>query len=816
MPSHIPDEFVPPSTALITKSGRYYPLEDANAQAPASPPPPSLRDFFDILRRRKTIAINAFLLVVALGTLVTLMTKPVWNTSARLLVEGKSNTLAINNSNDPMGAALTPKSGHEVDTQIEILRSSMVLKQVYEETKVPPGAVNLAVRRVAQTDVIELSFTSNSRPFVERFARQLPKIYERQTRDDRLREVSAALSFAQKSLTEQNAKLTRTEKAFADFKNQKGVVDATIEVPAAIEANAQVRRDLVAAESEADKLQSTLQSLTAQRAGMAAFVVTPLTTTNPAIIALRTQIADLNSQRASLLFLYKASDDRVRQIDGQIRELKARLASTPETVTNTSRAPNPAVAEVDAKISDTRTAIQAAARVVAPLRARVAAQGVHLGGYTDIQRRLAQLQRDLDSSSSASKTLGESVLQLTLRKKALEAAGAPVMTMEASGPPVQIAPRLGRGILMAMLLGLLVACGAALLQDSLDDHLRDENEARQLLDTSILGYFPMWGNSKTRPILNLENPDRHLLESFRVLRSNVQFTLVSKGDKRGTKLLITSSVPAEGKSYVASNLAIAMALDGRRVILVDTDLHRPRQHEIFGAGRYPGITDVLVGNAKLRDCVQEVGIPNLRFIAAGVTPPNPAELLNSAVMDVVIDRLSQGADLVIFDSPPMLATADSQVLSAKMDGVVYVMQLGRVPRSAVKRSFELLQQAGAHVIGIVFNKVERQQNKAYSSYSGYYYSDYSDDVEEGENGENGSLPSGGKDKAATSFLSGVSKMTKGRSPHDSQRGATTTATAGRNGNSSNGNSSPNGSSNGASSLHDDDDDDHQSGSGTAI
>ena len=780
MPLHTPDEFVPPSTALITKSGRYYPLEDPKAQAPASTPPPSLRDFFDILRRRKVIALNAFLLVVALGTLVTLMTKPVWSTSARLLVEGRNNTVAISNSNDPMGVALTPKSGHEVDTQIEILRSSMVLKDAYKEAAVPPGAVTMVVRRVAQTDVIELNFTSNSRLFVERFATNLPKIYERQTRDDRLREVSAALNFAQKSLAEQNTKLTRTEKAFSDFKNQKGVVDATIEVPQAIEASAQIRRDLVTAESEAAKLQVTLQSLITQRRGMAAFVVTPLTTTNPAIIALRTQIADLNSRRTSLLFLYKENDDRVRQIDGQIKELKARLAGTPETVTNTSRAPNPAIAEVDARISDTRTALQAAQRVVAPLQKRVAVQGQHLGGYTDIQRRLAQLQRDLDSSSNATKTLGESVMQLTLRKKALEAAGAPVMTMEASGPAVQIAPRLSRGIFMAMLLGALVACGAALLQDSLDDHLRDEDEARRLLDTPTLGYFPMWANAKTRPLLNLENPDRHLLESFRVLRSNVQFTLVSKGNNRGTKLLITSSVPSEGKSYVASNLAIAMALDGRRVILVDTDLHRPRQHEIFGANRYPGLTDVLVGNAKLSECVQEVGIPNLRFMAAGVTPPNPAELLNSAVMDAVIERLSRGADLVIFDSPPILATADSQVLSAKMDGVIYVMQLGRVPRSAVQRACELLKQANAHIVGVVFNKVERQQNKAYNN---YYYSDYSDDPEEDEGG---AISQNTKDKVATSLMAGVNKTfkTKGHLASDPDGGGTATATTHKNGSSS--------------------------------
>lgn len=275
----------------------------------------------------------------------------------------------------------------------------------------------------------------------------------------------------------------------------------------------------------------------------------------------------------------------------------------------------------------------------------------------------------------------------------------------------------------ALFLGALLACGAALLQESLDDHIRDEEEARRLLGTSILGYFPLLPTKGERPMLNLEKPDKGLLESFRVLRSNVHFALVNSP---GQKILVTSAIPGEGKSYVASNLAIAMALNGSTVILVDTDLHRPRQHEIFNVPRHPGLTDALVGNAKLRDCVQEVGVPGMRLITAGVTPPNPAELLNSTVMDAVIDRLGKGADVVIFDSPPLLATADSQVLSSKVDGVIFVMQLGRVPRSATQRSFELLRQAKARIIGMVFNQIEEQSGKSYGNYS-YSYSDDTDD-----------------------------------------------------------------------------------------
>ncbi len=752
----IPDEFMPPAEASVIRSGRSYPQEPSNGASSASPPP-SLRDFFDILRRRKAIAFNAFLLVMILGIVVTLMTKPVFSTGLRLLVEGRSNTVAINNSSDPLSSVFQPPPGREVDTQIEILRSSGVINQVYKEAGLAPGAVGVSVRRVDMTDVIEIAVTSNNRDAADRFAATLPKIYENLTRNERLREVSAALDFAQKTLDQQRKKLVTTEKEYEDFKNKKGIVNADAEVATAIESSATARSDYVKAQAQVNSLQGELAAQLKQRSALSSDIDTPVTTTNPAIAPLKERLADRKSERASVLFFYKPDDERVKQIDAQIVELTQRLNNTPTTVTNVSRAPNPAIREVDGKISNTRTALEAARQSVGPLKDRVESQTKYLGGFNDIQRREAQLQRDLDSSGNASKTLAESVLQLTLRKEALDAAGSPVSTMETAPPAYQIAPRVGRGIFMAILLALVAACAAALLQDSLDDHLHNESEARAVLDTSILGYFPMLSNKSDseRPILDLQNPDRGLLEGFRALRSNVQFTLVNKNNavNVGHKLLITSTLPGEGKSYVASNLAIAMALDGRRVILVDADLHRPRAHVIFDLPKQPGLTDILVGESPLQEALKMVGIPNLRVLTAGTMPPNPTELLNSVAMDVVFKDLQHEADIIIVDSPPILSTADAQVLSAKVDGVVYVMQLGRVPKSAVQRAFELLKKADASVVGVVFNKVEQKKG---NGYSGYYYSDYNDYSDDDEDDDDSA--SGGKVKGAKA-LNGKSKKT---------------------------------------------------------
>ena len=751
----IPDEFMPPVEASVIRNGRSYPQEAASVASSASAPP-SLRDFFDILRRRKAIAFNAFLLVAILGVVATLMTKPVFSTGLRLLVEGRNNTVAINNSGDPLSSVFQPPPGREVDTQIEILRSSAVINQVYKEAGLATGSVNVAVRRVETTEVIEIAVTSGNRNAADSFAATLPKVYENLTKNERLREVSAALDFAQKTLDQQRKTLSDTEKEYEKFKNQKGVVDATAEVAAAIASSGQANNDYVAAQSKLTSLEGELAAQLKQRASLSPTIDTPVTTTNPALAQLKERLADRKSERASVIVFYKPTDERVKQIDAQIADLMQRLNNTPPTVTNVSRAPNPAISEVDGKISNTRTELEAARQIVGPLKERVASQSKYLGGFNDIQRKENELRRTLDSSGNSVKTLGESVLQLTLRKEALAAAGSPVSTMETAPPAQQIAPRVSRGVMMAILLGLVAACVAALLQDSLDDHLHNESEARAVLDTSILGYFPMLSNKSDsdRPILDLQNPDRGLLEGFRALRSNVQFTLVNKNNavNVGHKLLITSTLPGEGKSYVASNLAIAMALDGRRVILVDADLHRPRGHVIFDLPKQPGLTDILVGESRMQEALKPVGIPGLRVLTAGTMPPNPTELLNSVAMDAVFKDLQSEADIIIVDSPPILSTADAQVLSAKVDGVVYVMQLGRVPKSAVQRAFELLKKANASVVGVVFNKVEQKKGKAYG---GYYYSDYNDYSDDDDADDESPVGKGKSSKA----LNGKSKKT---------------------------------------------------------
>jgi capsular exopolysaccharide synthesis family protein len=222
----------------------------------------------------------------------------------------------------------------------------------------------------------------------------------------------------------------------------------------------------------------------------------------------------------------------------------------------------------------------------------------------------------------------------------------------------------------------------------------------------------------------------HASESYRGLRSSIGFSAI---DAPLTTLGISSARAHEGKSTTAINLALAMAMDGREVILVDTDLRRPTLHQMLGLHSSPGLSDVLTGHCLLEDALQAVPEHHLLVLTSGPVPPNPAEMLNTGAMESVIQQLRGMADVVIFDTPPCLPVTDAQILGAKLDGMLLVAQLGEARKAEVRRARELLDHAHIRVLGIVLNRIG-SQTSGYHHY-GYYRSEYSSNGHHNGNGK---------------------------------------------------------------------------------
>ncbi len=289
----------------------------------------------------------------------------------------------------------------------------------------------------------------------------------------------------------------------------------------------------------------------------------------------------------------------------------------------------------------------------------------------------------------------------------------------AIAPTEPVLPRTLLNTLLAAAIGLLAVGGAAFLAEQLDDSIKDPDAVREVANLSTLGTIARMKGDRDRSeiyqLAALLYPRSGVAEAYRTLRSNVEFAAV---DAPVRTLLVTSAVPGEGKTVTAANLAVVFAQAGRKVLLVDADLRKPRVHAMFDLANAHGLTTMLRSDTVRPEAVSHVtDEANLRVLTTGPLPPNPAELLGSHRMQAVMGLLRESADLVIFDSPPLQAVTDSAVLSSFTDGTLLVIDAGRSRRRAVRTAGEILTRAGANVLGVVLN---RMPAKAPSDYIGYY------------------------------------------------------------------------------------------------
>ncbi|NIV39822.1 MAG: polysaccharide biosynthesis tyrosine autokinase, partial [Anaerolineae bacterium] len=326
------------------------------------------------------------------------------------------------------------------------------------------------------------------------------------------------------------------------------------------------------------------------------------------------------------------------------------------------------------------------------------------------QANIQALQEKLSSYQATYASLMQSVEGRTNYIEVFEPATA-------SRTPVS--PRVMETVLLAAASGFLLAVGGIVLIEFLDDTVKSAEEMKQLTGLSVLGTVSrIPGAGSDEKLLQLEGTPFPILEAYRTLRTNL---LVSSVDKPIQTLVVTSPAPRDGKSTTVANIGVIMAQAGNSVILVDADLRRSALHKAFQLSNRQGLTNVLLESEPVLDgWLQETGIDNLRLLSSGPLPPNPPELLGSQKMHRLFETLIQEADLIIFDSPPILAVTDATVLSMTADGVLVVADAEKTRRGALKEAVEKLRQADANILGTVLNRVPLRG----SEYTYYHYDYY--------------------------------------------------------------------------------------------
>jgi capsular exopolysaccharide synthesis family protein len=303
---------------------------------------------------------------------------------------------------------------------------------------------------------------------------------------------------------------------------------------------------------------------------------------------------------------------------------------------------------------------------------------------------------------------------------------------EAEVPASPVTPNVPINLSLGLIIGLLLGVGVAILRHALDNRVRSNTDVQAISPAPILGGISFDAKAPKRPLIVQDDPRSPRAEAFRALRTNLQF--VDTDGEAARSFVITSAMESEGKSSTASNLAIALDNAGHKVIVVDADLRRPKLATYMGIEGAIGLTDLLIGRAEMEDAVQEWGRGNLHVLPAGSVPPNPSELLGSAKMHALVQRLENEFDYVLFDAPPLLPVTDAAVLSKAAGGAIVVVAAGRTHRSQLSAAVTALENVGVRLFGFVLTMLPLQGPNSYG-YGAYGYGPVyaQDDVTLGKN-----------------------------------------------------------------------------------
>jgi polysaccharide biosynthesis transport protein len=665
---------------------------------------PGLREHLLVVRRRKLVAASVFLLVFGAGVAAQAVMRPTYRTTAKLLVPVTSAKMlnagarASGDGGNPVSTMLAAAQPNSIQTQIEEIRSDLFLNEVKRDSGLEGDESWVKVAAVADSDVIEVRVEGRDPSEITRLANAVVEMHvERSDRSQEgiLGEAIGIVQSERDSVQERLAlnadrltavqtvqlQLERYAHRESEREKQYLALQALVQDAAATEESSRQQLARLNREVEAEP-----RDLVQERV-----------TSNPQRARLEERVRELRLKRIELLEQVTPENPEVEDLDLQIGALEGQLRQEPETLVVKAPVPNPTRTILEPRVAELRATLVRSEETHRALRESLASWR---GGEVNLAAgrvRLDALTRERDRLQNRFDLLSERLAELQSRRTA-KAPAARVIEWAAI-PDSPIAPNKPFLLVLALTAALASGIGAAFLKEHLDDCIRSPYEVEQLSRLPTLARVPMLtaGNASLTDVAESCSPGA---EAYRMLRSSLRF---ASWDSPLRCIQVTSANEGEGKTITSINLATAIALEGRRVLLVDADLRRPRIHQLMELQLRPGLAEVLAGEKALEDAIHPTKVKNLRVLPAGRTAMNPAELLDPSRLVDFMAAAAEQADIVILDSSPCLPVTDPVILSTYVDGVLLVTRSGRTQRVELMHVVELLQRAQARVLGTVYN-----------------------------------------------------------------------------------------------------------------
>jgi capsular exopolysaccharide synthesis family protein len=697
----------------------------------------NLQNYWQVLKRRSPVIVLVVGSVMGLSAFYNLRQKAVYEAQGKLILNKESGISPLTGLGGKAGelTGLT-NSSNPLETEAEIIRSNPIVEKTIEKLQLKDGQgkpleiddflKSLQVTSVAGTDVMRLSFRSTSSQQAANVINTLMNVYlESNVRANRSK-ATAAREFLDKQLPQIEKRVVEAEAALRRFKDQNRVVSLDEEAKVGVEALRNITEEIT--KTEAEIKDSTARSLALQnqlRLTTPKAVNISTISQSTAVQQVLVEYQKVQNELAVLLTRLTEEHPQVVNLRDKEEALRQQLSKRVTETVGASESLAPKDLQVGqlaqnltAELVNSEVTTLALTNRLQVLRKAFLNQQ----GRLRVLPKLEQQQRALERKLQVPQTTYQQVLKQLQEVEVAEKqqVGNARIVSTALVPKAAISASLTRNLALAGFLGTVLGVASALALESLDKRLKSLTQVKQLFGYPLLGTIPKLTkkskNDEVSELATRDNPYSPVSAAFEMLMTNLAFTI---SDKQLQVVVVSSSVPDEGKSFVAANLAVAKAQMGAKVLLIDADMRHPRQHHLWELHNLTGLSNVLVGQNELSNSAQEA-LVGLDILTAGTIPPNPLALIDSQRMKALLKEAVKEYDFVIIDTPPITAASEAQVLGKLGDGMLLVARPGILESDAANVVKAQIQQSGQRMLGIVVNGVTSESSAGHYYHKSYY------------------------------------------------------------------------------------------------
>jgi capsular exopolysaccharide synthesis family protein len=670
----------------------------------------NLRHYWHVVLERRWLVISAFVSVFVLCLIYLFRATPIFRASTRLQIDRESVNFA--NVRDVFGA--DARDQDYLQTQFQNLRARSLLEKVINKLelakdphymrsadKVQALALSMTVSPLRLTRLVDIHVEHPKPDRAEIIADTIASEFIQRNLDQKKTRLTGALSFLQDESTRLGTNVTQAEEGLRKFREKNKMSslaeDQNVVLQAYKVAQAAYDFDLSVAEKERDV--ATKVRLAIQE-GLSPDSI-PQVINLPGMSDLRRQLTALEAQLVRLTNNFGPKHPSVMGIVGEIERYQGDI----------KKAAAEQVKSLYLAVELAQTKMQSSSNLLAKKQ-------LELNELNRLKIDYEMLQREVDRKkelySFVVKSFQETQLSQNDTTQNIRVVDRAYTKPRAVKPPKMLT------LVLGVVGGLGVGVGLAFFVNYLDDSIKSQDDVETYLRLPFLGYVP---NIKTNSVIERDlqahtQPQSSAAEGFRTVRAAI--SLAPRAEKQRV-FAVTSTIPSEGKSLVASNLAIVLAQTGLKTLLVDADLRRPSVHKAYELQSPAGLTSYLQEKTtSLDEITHTTEIPNLDVICCGAVPTNPSELVGSRRMGQFLDEVRKRYDRVVLDCPPVSAVSDPLVIASMSDGVVFVTKFNRIRREHARKSVQRIQDAGVRITGVVLNDIDFEGKDSYY-YSYYYY-----------------------------------------------------------------------------------------------